>query len=122
MVKKILLAESDPFLTGVYANQLRQAGFAISIAPDGEIALGRAKSMNPDVLILNDVLPKMSGIEVLRLLRQDQKFEGLKVIMLSNFLRGQNLEDIEELGILKNFSKAETTSEEIANEIKKILS
>lgn len=121
-MKKILLAESDPFLTGVYANQLRQAGFAISIAPDGEIALGRAKSMNPDVLILNDVLPKMSGIEVLRLLRQDPKFEGLKVIMLSNFLHGQNSEDIEELGTLKNFYKAETTSEEIANEIKKILS
>jgi len=121
-MNKILLAEGDVFLIGVYANQLRKMGYSISIAPDGEIAINRIKSINPDLLIIDAALPKIDAMGVLKALRQDMGFNELKVIMLSNFAQGADAEKIKEFGVLKYFIKAENTAEEIADEIKRILS
>lgn len=121
-MKKILLAEDDAFLINVYANELRKSGYNISVAPDGEIAINRIKNINPDLLILDATLPKINGLSVLKTLREDFGLRELKVVMLSNFNQEEEIKNNPELGVLKYFTKAENTAEEIANEIKRILS
>ncbi len=121
-MNKILLAENDAFLIGVYASQFRKLGYSTSIAPDGEVAISRIKSFNPDILVIDAALPKINAMGVLKALRQDVGFNELKVIMLSNFAQGADAEKIKEFGVLKYFIKAENTAEEIADEIKRILS
>ncbi len=119
--KKILLAEDDAFLINVYANELRKLG-AVSVAPDGEIAISRIKIINPDLLILDASLAKIDGFSVLKIIREDLGLKELKIIMLSNYFQEEDTRKIFDFGVIKFFAKAEYTAEEIANEIKKILS
>jgi len=129
-VKKILLAEYDAFLINIYAGELRKSGYNISIALDGEGAINRVKSINPDLLILDASLPGTKecpdGFSVLKRLREDEAFKELKVVMLSNYTKEDNPENtsksILDFGVIKNFAKAEFTAEEIVDEVKRILS
>ncbi len=120
-MKKILLAENDTFLISIYANQLRKSGYSTSIARDGEIVIDRIKDISPDLLILDSDLPKTEGFSILKRLREDAGIKELKVVMLSNFFQEGNIDENTELGVIKYFSKAENTSEEIVAEIKRIL-
>jgi DNA-binding response OmpR family regulator len=119
--KKILLAEHDTFLIGVYAKELRASGFSVSIVPEEKIVLERIESVNPDLLILDVCLPEGDGISTLKNIRKNEKLKDLKVIMLSCFSDPDDIEKSIELGATKFFAKAENTAEELVNEIKKIL-
>lgn len=121
-MKKILLAEYDGFLIGVYASQLRKSGYSISIASDGEIAINRVKAINPDLLVLDVSLPKIDGFGVLKAIRQDLGFNDLKIVMLSNFKQEDEIKKGIDFGVLKYFTKIDHTAEEIAEEVKRILS
>ena len=121
-MKTILLVEHDSFLINVYANQFRKLGYSTTIAPDGEAALLRIKSVNPDLVVLNIGLPQINGIEVLKTLRHEFGLKELKVVMLSDFYQHDNANMSAELGALRYFSKIENTAEEIATEIRAILS
>jgi len=121
-MNKILLAECDAFLIGVYASQFRKQGYSTSIAPDGEIAINRLKSINPDLLIIDASLPKIDGFGVLKFLRGEESLKDLKVVMLSNFGQEEEVKKSLAFGVIKYFIKAEHTAEEIVDEIKTILS
>ncbi len=125
-MKKILLAENDPFLINVYAGQLRKSGYSASIAIDGEIIINRIKDINPDLLVLDANLPGPGGIQdglsVLKILREDTNFKELKVVLLSDFFQKESSDHGNELGVIRCFSKTENTSEEIVAGIKTILS
>lgn len=121
-MKKILLAEYDTFLIGVYANQLRKFGYNISVAFDGDVVLNRIKTINPDLLILATALPKVDGISILRALREDANFDNLKIVMLSNFEQEEEIEKMANYSTSGYFTKIDQNAEEFANEINKILS
>lgn len=121
-MKKILLAEYDTFLIGVYANQLRKFGYNISVASDGDIVINRIKTINPDLLILSTALPKVDGLSILRSLREDANFNNLKIVMLSNFQQEEEIEKIANYSTSGYFTKIDHTAREFAEEIKKILS
>jgi DNA-binding response OmpR family regulator len=119
---KILLAEYDTFLMGIYANQLRKFGYNISIASDGELVINRIKTINPDLLILATDLPKVDGISILKSLRGDSSFNNLKIVMLSNFEQEEEIEKMADYSISGYFTKIDHNAREFAEEIKKILS
>lgn len=120
-MKKILLVEDDEFISDIYANYLKKAGYGVDIARDGQVALEKARNNYPDLLILDILLPKMDGWEVLKILRDDPKTENLKVIITSNNNPQSYAEDILHFKVLKYFLKSETTIEEIAHTVKEIL-
>ncbi|MBX4200953.1 response regulator [Candidatus Parcubacteria bacterium] len=121
MAKKILLVEDDLFILDIYKQKFIQKGFAVEVATDGEMALDKARQILPDILLLDILLPKMDGWEVLKNVRQDPLFKDLKVVMISNLNIQDYQNQMKEFNVSKYFIKAETTPEELANTIKELL-
>lgn len=120
-MKQILLVEDDPFLVDIYTTKLQEAGFEVDSALDGQKCLDILKEKTPDLLLLDIVLPHTDGWEVLRKIKSDDKFKGLKVIILSNLGQKKEVEKGRDLGAFKYLIKAHHTPSEVVEEIKKIL-
>jgi CheY-like chemotaxis protein len=82
--KRVLLAEDDRFLRRAGEVALRKAGIDVVTAVDGEDALRVARAESPDLILLDVVMPKLNGFEVLRALKDDPVTREIDVIMLSN--------------------------------------
>ncbi len=83
MTKRVLLAEDEPNIVESLTFLLERAGYQVSVQTDGRKALDAALSEPPDLLILDVMLPELSGYEVLRHLRTDRRGETLPVVMLT---------------------------------------
>lgn len=120
-MKTILLAEDNIFIMDIYASQLRRDGYKVDIAKDGQMALEKVRNNYLDLLLLDLDLPKMNGLEVLKMLRDDPKTKNVKVVIISNLNEEKYSKDIADLGVKKCFLKVEVTPEAIAQYVKEIL-
>ncbi len=120
-MKKILLVEDDPFLIEVYTAKLKDNGFSITVAADGDDCLKKIKTETPDLMLLDIVLPGMDGWEVLRKIKKDEGLVNLKVVILSNLGQKEEVEKGLKFGAEKYLIKAHYTPTEVVEEIKKIL-
>ena len=80
----ILLIEDEQILREILVKKCIAEGFLIEAEEDGETGLAKAKEMNPDAIILDILLPKMNGIEVLRALKKDETLTSIPVLVISN--------------------------------------
>lgn len=119
--KTILLVEDDPFLKDIYSTQLKSIGIEAETAENGEECLLKIKKNKPDILVLDLVLPKTNGWEVLGAIKKDEKLKDLKIIILSNLGQKREVEEALDLGVCRYLIKAHYTPAEVASEIKKIL-
>ena len=117
----ILLIEDDPFLSDIYATKLKESGYSVDIAVDGEQGFKKIKEKMPDLLLLDIVLPNVNGWEFLRMAQKDTKLKNLKVIILSNLGQKAEVEKGLDLGAVKYLIKAHYTPSEVIEEVKKIL-
>ncbi len=83
MGRSILIVEDDREIRDLLAHYLRKEGFDVVLAPDGEAGLSRARSGRPNLILLDILLPKMDGLELLRVIRSDREIGGTPVIMLT---------------------------------------
>ena len=83
--KTILLCEDDPIVADIYGLALNRAGYHVVTARDGMEGVEKASSASPDLIFLDIRMPRMDGIEALRLLAERFDLETLPVVMLSNF-------------------------------------
>lgn len=120
-MKTILLVEDDPFMIDIYATKLKEVGFGVESAINGEEALKKIKEKKPDLLILDIVLPEITGFEFLKKIKSIPQFEDLPVIILSNLGQKKEVEKGLKLGAIKYLIKAHYTPSEVAKEIKEIL-
>lgn len=120
-MKQILLVEDDPFLIDIYTTRLKEAGFAVVVALDGQEALNKIKKEKPDLVLLDIVLPQIDGWEILREIKSDQNLKDLPVIILSNLGQKEEVEKGVTLGASRYLIKAHYTPSEVVAEIKKIL-
>ena len=111
----ILLVEDDKFFADLLSNKLEACGAKVTHAGSGEDALKELASAIPALVILDILLPGIDGFEVLRRIKADSKFNGLKVVFLSNFASQSQLEEGRKLGITQYFIKAATTPNEIVH-------
>lgn len=111
MTKRVLLAEDEPNIVESLTFLLERAGFEVAVETDGRQALEAALADAPDILILDVMLPKLDGYEILRQLRADRRAEALPVLMLTAKGQREDRETALECGadlfITKPFSNSE---------------
>jgi len=120
-MKTVLLVEDDPFLIDIYTTKLKEAGFLIEVAATGEEALSKVKEKKPTLMILDIVLPKVDGWEILKRVKAEKNSKDLKVIILSNLGQKEEVEKGMKLGAAKYLIKAHYTPSEVVAEIKQLL-
>lgn len=96
--KKILLVEDDEGLSNVYMERLEAEGFDIRHVSNGEAALDAAKEFRPDLIVLDVMMPKVSGFEVLDILRNTPETVNMKVMMLTALGQEADKQKAESLG------------------------
>lgn len=120
-MKTILFIEDESALQKTAGDTLREAGFEVLSALDGEIGFRLAKDKNPDLILLDLVLPKANGFEVLKELKETQETSHIPVIVLTNL---EALEDIQKalsLGATTYLVKANYTLQELTEKVKSVL-
>lgn len=80
----ILLIEDDPMLTELYQTKLEMEGYQVTVATDGEQGVSRAKEVLPQLILLDIMLPKLNGFEVLKILKKTKETAKIPVIVLTN--------------------------------------
>ncbi len=121
-MKKIFIVEDDPFLVDIYVTKFEEKGYSVEAVRDGEEALGVIKEREFDIIILDINLPKMSGWDVLRRLRENDKSQESKVIILSNaVLEEDSRRMMDEFGVSKYIVKIYYTPEEVVKEVEECL-
>jgi DNA-binding response OmpR family regulator len=115
--KKILLVEDDPFLSSLLKNRLLKEGVEISHAHDGQEALDMLKTLVPDLILLDLILPKKSGFEVMEGIRQDPQLSKAPIIIISNLGQPEDIQRGQELGAIEYFIKAKTSIDDLVGNI-----
>ncbi len=118
---KILIVEDDKFLRELLIRKLKGEGFIISIAPDGGKALAMIKKEQPQLILLDLILPGIDGFEILKQIKNDNQISKIPVIILSNLGQQEEVEKGLKLGAVDYLIKAHFTPDEIISKIKKIL-
>jgi len=120
-MKKILLIEDDPFIIDIYVTKLKEVGFSVESATDGEDALNKIKQNKPDLVLLDIVLPQVTGFEFLQEIKSISDLKKVPVIVLSNLGQKKEVEKGLKLGAVKYLIKAHYIPSEVVEEIKKVL-
>ncbi len=116
--KKILVAEDDDVLRNILVEGLTQAGFEPIGAPDGEAALAEIRKKTPDLLLLDIIMPKKNGMEVLEELRKNPETLTLPVIIISNSGQPVEIERAKKLGVLEFLIKTTFDSNDVLEKVK----
>ncbi|MEI6632928.1 MAG: response regulator [Chlamydiota bacterium] len=83
MAKKILLVDDEPHIVMMVANRLKQAGHEVITASDGMAGLAKAQKEKPDLIILDLMLPKMDGYKVCRMLKFDERYKKIPIMLFT---------------------------------------
>lgn len=119
--KKILIVEDDGFLLQMYATKLKMEGFQVLEATDGEKALRVAKKEKPDLMMLDLLLPKKTGFEVLAAIKQDPELANMPVLVLTNLGQKDDIERCFRLGAADYLIKAHFVPSEVIAKVKSLL-
>ena len=119
--KTILLVEDDEFLAELYATKLNLEGFEVLLAVDGEKGLKMIKEKSPDLILLDIILPKMDGFELLKILKKDGKLKRIPVILLTNLSQKDEVKKGLELGAQDYLIKAHFMPSEVVKKIKQTI-
>jgi len=116
--KKILFIEDDKFISDLLNNYFKKHGLSVEFVIDGEKGLERAREIKPALILLDLILPGMSGYEVLKQLKADPELKDIPVIILSNLGQADEIKRGLELGAESFLVKAQFDMDEIFNKIK----
>ena len=118
---KVLIVDDDAFLSGIYATKLELEGFQVATARDGEEGLKAAMREKPDLILLDVLMPKLDGFEVLKRLKADADTKPIPVIMLTNLGQKEDIEKGLQDGAVDYLIKAHFVPAEAVDKIKKVL-
>lgn len=118
---KLLIIEDDLFLLNMYASKFELEGFEVILAEDGEKGWRTAIKEMPEIILLDIMMPKMNGFEVLEKLKSDDKVSKIPVILLTNLSQKDEIERAMNLGAADFLIKAHFRPSEVVEKIKKLL-
>jgi DNA-binding response OmpR family regulator len=112
-MKKILIVEDDQLIANIYRNKFSVEGFEVEVALDGATGLEVIRQFRPDAVILDLMLPKLTGVEFLRTVRAEASFQKLPVIVFSNTYLTNMVQEAWKAGATKCLSKASCTPKQV---------
>jgi len=120
-MKKILFIEDEAALQKTFGEILKQEGYEMISALDGEIGLRLAEAEKPDLILLDLILPRMHGFDVLKELKTKEPTKNIPIIILTNLEKAEDIQKALELGATTYLVKANYTLEEVIKKVKKVL-
>lgn len=116
--KKILLVEDDIALSNVYKSRLEMEGFDTRTVNNGEDALSVAVEVKPDLILLDAMMPKISGFDVLDILRNTPETADIRIIMLTALSQPKDKERAESLGVDDYLVKSQVVISDVVDRVK----
>lgn len=116
--KKILLVEDDTTLSQVYQSRLELEGFDVQAVVNGEDALSAALDYKPDLIVLDAMMPKISGFDVLDILRNTPGTTNIKIVMLTALSQPKDKERAESLGADDYLVKSQVVIGDVVERVK----
>ena len=121
-MKKILFVEDDAVITRVYGQKLSKAGFDVAVAEDGLAAIRKLPEFSPELVVLDLMMPKLSGVDVLKFMRQEARFRSVRVIVFSNALHHNSFgEQAASFGIDRALVKASVSPKQLVEIVETVL-
>lgn len=120
-MKKIVVVDDQPVLTSIYRAKFSGQGFQVEVAADGELALEIIKRSQPDLVLLDLMLPKMGGLEVLKHLRELPAFKSMPVVVFSSAAQPKTVEDAWTAGATLVLSKSSTSPKQLVELVQGLL-
>lgn len=117
--KKILVVDDEDSVREIYRHEFLNNGYTVVVAQDGEEGLLKAGEERPDIMLLDIMLPKMSGIEVLRALKENELTKKIPVLLLTNLGEETIIKEGFELGADGYLLKVSYTPSQVVDEVKK---
>ena len=115
--KNILIIEDDEFLLSLAVTKLQKAGYNIESAKDGEDGIKKLAEAKPDLLILDLMLPHIDGFEILKQIKSDTKFAGMRIVVFSNLGSDEDISKATKLGANDYMVKSSFTLDELVAKI-----
>jgi DNA-binding response OmpR family regulator len=120
-MRRILIIEDNQLLANTYRAAFAQAGFRVDVAGDGQAGIAAALAAPPEIILLDLMLPKLSGLEVLRRLRTDTRLALVPVLVLSNAYTPQRMQDLWDAGATQVLLKANSTPKRLVESVRQSL-
>jgi DNA-binding response OmpR family regulator len=118
---KIVVADDDRMFRKAAETTLRRQGYTVATASDGEEALQLIRSERPDIIVLDLIMPKLQGFDVLQVLKQDSVTAVIPVIVLSSLTQEQDKQEALDLGASAYFNKATFSLGELVKQVENTL-
>lgn len=121
-MSKILIIEDDPLMQRMYQKAFSFDGYEVSVASDGVEGLDKIRTEKPQIVLLDVMMPKMNGLEVLDKVKADPEIKSTPIIMLTNLAGSSDAERALSKGAVKYIVKSEYEPKQIVSMVKEILS
>lgn len=118
---KIMIVEDDPTLRDIYTTRFSAEEYEVATASDGEAALSTAIKERPDLILLDIMMPKISGFDVLDILRATPETKETKIVVMSALSQTADIEKGKALGASAYLVKSQVTLSEVVEKVKVIL-
>lgn len=120
-MSKVLIIEDDPLMSRMYQKIFTFEKYDVVMAGDGQQGLDLARSEKPTLILLDVMMPKMNGFQVLEKLKSDPETKTIPVVMLTNLAGEQDAETALAKGAVKYIVKSEYEPKQVADMVKEIL-
>ena len=120
-MKKVLIVEDDQLIFSILSREISEAGFQVSNAYDGEQAIIITKDTHPDLVLLDILLPRKNGFEVLEALKADPDVANIPVVILSNLGQPEDIKRGRDLGAVDYMVKVEFEPKQIVAKVRTLL-
>lgn len=121
MPKKILIIEDEEILSSLLEKKLKEVGYDVSLAYDGEEGLEKIKEEKPDLILLDIIMPKKGGFEVLEEMQKDEEMRMVPVVIISNSGQPVEISRALDLGVKDYLIKTQFDPKEVIDKVNKQL-
>ncbi len=119
--KKLLIVEDDQVISYIYNFKFREAGFVVELAGDGQMALDKLRDELPDVILLDLLLPKLNGIEVLKQIRAESRSASLPIVVFTNTFLRDMIQEARDAGANECLIKANCSPDAVIEVVRRVL-